>query len=131
MATYTSSAAARSVTAAIDGLKRSAQASPDAGLALVVPFMGRVGRRLCEKARVSWLDLSGNAKIVAPELRIWIEGRPNKYVERAGRRTCLLPRVRGGPEGGCTSRPLCNPFGVNTEADRQTQGALGTPATLG
>ncbi|MCB9933001.1 MAG: hypothetical protein H6841_06220 [Planctomycetes bacterium] len=30
---------------------------------IVVPYMGEVGRDLCKKANVSWLDLSGNARI--------------------------------------------------------------------
>jgi hypothetical protein len=93
MAEYKSSASAGSVAAAINELKRSAEASPDAGLPLVVvPFMGPVGRRLCEQARVSWLDLSGNAKILAPGLRIWIEGRPNKYVERGRPPNVFAPK---------------------------------------
>ena len=47
---------------------------------VVVPFMGEVGRRLCNQASVSWLDLSGNADIRSPNLRILIDGRPNRYV---------------------------------------------------
>lgn len=49
---------------------------------LVVPFMGEVGKALCKQAGVSWLDLSGNARIVTPRLRISIEGRPNRYARR-------------------------------------------------
>src|SRR3954471_23911468 len=50
MAEYKSSASAGSVAAAIDSLKRSAEASPDTGRPLlVVPFMGPVGRQLCEQ----------------------------------------------------------------------------------
>src|SRR4051812_25110493 len=37
---------------------------------LAVPFMGPTGRRLCEELKVSWFDLSGNADIAAPGLRI-------------------------------------------------------------
>src|SRR5262249_52549908 len=32
-----------------------------------------------ERGRVSWLDLSGNAKITAPGLRVWIVGHPNRF----------------------------------------------------
>jgi hypothetical protein len=46
---------------------------------LAVPFMGDVGRKLCKEANISWLDLSGNANIFAPGLRILIEGRPNRF----------------------------------------------------
>jgi hypothetical protein len=48
---------------------------------LVVPFMGEAGRRLCEEERVAWLDLSGNAHIIAPGMRIHIEGRQNRFLK--------------------------------------------------
>ena len=46
--------------------------------------MGDVGRERCIEAGVGWLDLSGNARIFAPGLRILIEGKPNQY-KRPGR----------------------------------------------
>ncbi|MEW6262370.1 MAG: type IV toxin-antitoxin system AbiEi family antitoxin [Thermodesulfobacteriota bacterium] len=46
---------------------------------LAVPFMGEVGRRLCEEEGVSWLDLSGNARIIAPGIRVIIDGQPNRF----------------------------------------------------
>ncbi|WP_437324971.1 type IV toxin-antitoxin system AbiEi family antitoxin [Sorangium sp. So ce381] len=46
---------------------------------LVVPFMTEAGRRTCEGARISWFDLSGNAHIVAPGIRIIVDGRPNRF----------------------------------------------------
>ena len=45
---------------------------------LAVPFMGALGRRLCEQASLSWIDLSGNASIDAPGIRIRILGNPNR-----------------------------------------------------
>jgi hypothetical protein len=51
---------------------------------VVAPFMGDVAKRLCAEAAVSWFDLSGNASIIAPGLRILIEGKPNRYL-RPGR----------------------------------------------
>lgn len=59
---------------------------------VAVPFMGDVGQRLCAEAGVSWVDLSGNADIVAPMLRIRGEGRPNKYARRGRPSTALGPR---------------------------------------
>jgi hypothetical protein len=54
--------------------------------------MGEVGRQVCRDAGVSWLDLSGNAQIVAPGLRIHVEGKPNAY-KRPGRpSTVFSPR---------------------------------------
>ena len=51
---------------------------------LVVPFMSDVGRKVCEAASIHWFDLSGNAHIVAPGMRIIIDGRPNRF-RRPGR----------------------------------------------
>lgn len=53
-------------------------------LLLAVPFMGPIGRERCREAGVSWLDLSGNAHIVAPGIHIRIEGQPNLF-RRPGR----------------------------------------------
>ncbi len=59
---------------------------------VVVPYMGEVGQRLCEEAGVNWLDLSGNARIVAPGLRVRIEGEPNRF-KRTGRpRSLFAPK---------------------------------------
>jgi hypothetical protein len=44
-----------------------------------VPFMTDAGRRACEGARLPWFDLSGNAHIVAPGLRVIVDGRPNRF----------------------------------------------------
>lgn len=46
---------------------------------VAVPFMTEAGRRVCQETGVSWLDLSGNAHIVAHELRVIIDGRPNQF----------------------------------------------------
>jgi hypothetical protein len=51
---------------------------------IVVPFMSELGRARCREAQISWLDLSGNADICAPGLRILIDGRPNRF-KRPGR----------------------------------------------
>jgi hypothetical protein len=46
---------------------------------LVVPFMSDAGRRVCAGASTPWFDLSGNAHIVAPGMRIIVDGRPNRF----------------------------------------------------
>jgi hypothetical protein len=46
---------------------------------VAVPFMGPAGRARCEEQGVGWLDLSGNASLVGPGLRVKIEGQPNRY----------------------------------------------------
>jgi hypothetical protein len=54
-----------------------------------VPFMGRVGRKQCEEAGVGWVDLSGNAGISAPGIRVLVEGQPNRF-KRPGRLSSAL-----------------------------------------
>lgn len=51
---------------------------------LAVPFMGEIGRRMCEEAGVGWMDLCGNAHIIAPGIRVIVDGRPNRF-RSAGR----------------------------------------------
>ena len=105
---------------------------------VAVPFMGESGRKLCQDAGVSWFDLSGNAHIEAPGLRIHVEGKPNVF-KRSGRpstvfapkssrivRTLLLdPEVRfsqrelaqrTGLDEGFTSRVV-----RKLEADRMVE----------
>lgn len=76
---------ARSVGRAIEVLKRHVgKAAPRAIPVVVVPYMGQVGQELCERAGVHWLDLSGNARIFAPGLRVHILGQSNRF-KRSGR----------------------------------------------
>jgi hypothetical protein len=59
---------------------------------VAVPYMGEVGRRVCEEANVAWLDLSGNARIFAPGIRVRVEGQPNRF-KRPGRpSTAFAPK---------------------------------------
>ena len=37
---------------------------------IAAPFMGEVGRERCEARGVSWLDLSGNASLLWPGVRV-------------------------------------------------------------
>ena len=61
-------------------VRRSAERYGEHALPLlVVPFMSESGRRACSEAGVQWIDLSGNARIVAPGLRIMIDGQPNQF----------------------------------------------------
>ncbi len=70
----------------------SARASKRAIPLVVVPFMGEVGKELCEKAGVAWLDLSGNAHIVAPSIRVHVEGRPNRFKRRGRPPNVFAPK---------------------------------------
>ena len=51
-----------------------------------------MARELCEEAGISWMDLSGNARIIAPGLRIVIEGKPNAFPSRGRPATVFAPR---------------------------------------
>ena len=46
---------------------------------IVVAYMGDAGRRYCDEHGLSWLDLSGNARIRASGLFIHVEGRQNRF----------------------------------------------------
>lgn len=59
---------------------------------VAVPFMGEVGRERCEQAGVSWLDLSGNACLIAPGLRVVVEGRPNRFKRRGRPANAFAPK---------------------------------------
>ncbi len=51
---------------------------------VVVLYMPKSGRDICEESGIAWVDLSGNAKIQAQDLVIKIEGKPNLF-KTAGR----------------------------------------------
>lgn len=90
---YKNAAGAAPVAAAVGQAKLQASRLSDKAIPLVaVPFMGETGQRLCEDAGVSWLDLSGNARIKTPGLRIWIEGRPNRFKERGRPSNVFAPK---------------------------------------
>lgn len=59
---------------------------------LVVPYMGDSGRELCRIAGISWLDLSGNAQIDTPSLRIRILGEPNRFKRSGQPQSLFAPR---------------------------------------
>ena len=121
IAEYKSNASTSSVAAAIDSLQRCEQSISDPGLPLiVVPFMGQVGRKLCEQSQMSWLDLCGNARISAPGLRIWIEGRPNKYRERGRPANVFAPK-----SSRIARQMLLRPAQFQTQAELARHTGLG------
>jgi hypothetical protein len=90
---YKVSSKAASVAVAARSVKEFARQLKGKSIPVVaVPYMGDVGKRLCEEAEVCWLDLSGNAHLVAPGLRVKIEGKPNQF-KRPGRpRSLFAPK---------------------------------------
>jgi hypothetical protein len=79
---YKPGAGAEAVGGALRQIREHAPPKPRSIPLLVVPYMGEVGKELCRKAGVAWLDLSGNAQITTPRLRIVVDGKPNLYVQR-------------------------------------------------
>ena len=82
------------MTEAIDGLPHGVIPL------LAVPYMGEPARERCAQAGVAWLDLSGNAKIVAPGVFYQNLGHPNRF-RRPGR-----PESAFGPKGSRIARRL-------------------------
>jgi DNA-binding Lrp family transcriptional regulator len=87
---------------------------------VAVPFMAEGGRSLCQEAKVSWFDLSGNAHIEAPGLRIHVEGKPNVFKRRGRPSTVFAPKssriVRAlllDPQVGFSQRELARRTGLD------------------
>ena len=60
---------------------------------VIVPYMGQVGRDLCEKAGINWLDLSGNALLKSGSwLRIHVLGQPNRFKTRGRPQNLFAPK---------------------------------------
>ena len=83
---------AAQVATAVEQVHRYAANIDGAVPIVAVPFMGEAGRERCAKVDVAWLDLSGNAKIFAPGLRILVEGKPNLYKRRGRPSSAFAPK---------------------------------------
>jgi hypothetical protein len=59
---------------------------------VAVPFMGDSGKQACERAGVSWFDFSGNAHIIAPGIRVIVDGRPNQFRARGRPASAFAPK---------------------------------------
>lgn len=59
---------------------------------VAVPYMGEAGSKRLEEAKMSWLDLCGNARIVAPGLRIEVTGKPNLFKRKGRPSSAFAPR---------------------------------------
>ena len=114
------STSAAAVAAAARRLRDEAvQRSLDMVPVLAVPYMGDVGRRVCQETGVSWIDLSGNASIVAPGLRVMVEGRPNLYRTRGRPANLFAPKssrltrwLLMHPEESFTQRQIARATGM-------------------
>lgn len=118
---WKASGQAAAVAMAIRSVCRFVEKSRDKLIPLVAaPYIGDVGRHLCEEAKVYWLDLSGNAHVVAPGLRVHIEGKPNRF-KRPGRpRSVFAPKSARiarwlliNPQRAFTQRELAKAAGLD------------------
>jgi hypothetical protein len=73
-----------SVASALESLQAASYAvHPYATIPLLVtPFMSASTAERCEDMGIAWMDLSGNAHIMAPGVRIHVQGKPNQYIRR-------------------------------------------------
>lgn len=86
---------------------------------LIVPFMGDVVMKKCAEANISWFDLSGNADITGPGLRIYVRGKKNKFKQLGRRENPFAPkssritrRLIYHPERTFTQRELAEETGL-------------------
>ena len=90
---WKSSGSSAAVSMAVRTVKGFAENSREKLIPVVaVPYMGDAGRELCAEAGICWLDLSGNACLVAPGLRIVVEGKPNRFRRRGRPRNLFAPK---------------------------------------
>lgn len=78
---------------AIRRLATTSYTVPNAVPLLVVPYMGPKAKRYVSSRQVSWMDLSGNADIRGPGVRILIEGKPNRFAAPGRPSTAFSPRA--------------------------------------
>ena len=91
----------QNISFAIHQMQESQHLLPrDAVPVLATTHMGANARETCARHQVNWLDLSGNAHIIAPGLFYQNTGTPNAFV-RPGR-----PETAFGPKGSRITRWL-------------------------
>ena len=88
---YKASSLVAPIAAGIEQLKRSPAESNEVRL-LATPFMGETGIGKCAEAGISWLDLSGNADVTAPGLRLYVRGEKNKFISPGRNENPFAPK---------------------------------------
>jgi len=78
-----------SIRDALRALEEHRTAHPKSVPLVATLYMGPAGKALCAEKKIGWFDLSGNADISAPNLRILIEGKPNRF-KRPGRASSIF-----------------------------------------
>lgn len=87
-----SSGAVGAVASAVKQLQRHKRNRRDPNVILVVPFMSEAAGKLCRSEGFSWFDLSGNADISEPGLRIRVRGFSNRFSGPGRPSTAFTPQ---------------------------------------
>jgi hypothetical protein len=83
------------VSAVASGIRQLKEFNDNVGGAvklLVVPFMHELGRKRCQEAGISWVDLSGNADVTGPGIRIYIQGKSSRFKQRGRPMNIFAPK---------------------------------------
>lgn len=108
------------VVDAIKQLRKYENVVDDAIPLVVVPYMDQAGINQCALAGMSWIDLSGNADVKGPGLRLYVRGEKNKF-KKPGRKenpfspksSRLARRLLYRPEEHLTQRELTESTGLS------------------
>ncbi len=60
---------------------------------IIAPYVSNLGREICKKMKVGFLDLSGNAYLDFDSLYLEIEGKPNKFKTKRGLESLFTPKA--------------------------------------
>ena len=81
----------------VGAVEQIGRAGHQPSVVLVVPYMSREGRDRCADAGLSWIDLSGNARLKASaghtHVAVWIEGRPNAFAKTGRPPNAFAPKA--------------------------------------
>lgn len=106
--------------------------SEDGILPLVItPYMGQRARELCQDRGVGWVDLSGNAHVLAPHLCLVATGRENRYRTRRRSPDAFAPKssriarvLLGDPGRTFSQRELAEQSGITDALVSRVVGRL-------
>lgn len=77
----------------VSALAQAVSVSAGESQVVVVPFMGPKGAAYASSRSLSWLDLSGNADVRGPGIRVLIQGNPNRFRISGRPTTIFSPRA--------------------------------------
>jgi hypothetical protein len=78
---------------AINQLWRYREKRPDAVPVFIAPYISPQSAEICKQADISYVDLSGNCRLIFDNSFIEREGRPNPFAERRDLRSLYSPKA--------------------------------------